>query len=235
MPSRLGGATPADNHDVPKKEKPPPEPDDLVRESAGAYVSGDRRFRVSQSDASWFVVDAEQANEFGQELIHGPFSSLKQAQAALAGARAVKPLLRSTPRPKRPIRADDKPQPKRTQEPPAPPPSWIDRLDETQQKAVRRLIRALEKEGLADAEELVRRHRDDPTPTIATRVVEHRLDQLIEAQPDEGRAAAKELVRRVTEILSVDGLATSRPLPRWVLVEIGPDEPAPKRVIKLRR
>ena len=196
---------------MPKKEKPPPGPDDVVRESPGVYRSGDGRFAITQSDASWFVVDTEQANEFGQELIHGPFSSLKQATSALSGARNVKPLLRSTKRPKRPPKA----APAR---PPQPPPSWIDKLDEAQQRNVRRLIRALESEGLADAEELVRRHRDDPAPVIAQRVIEHRLRALIESRPEDERDSARELLGKVITLLAVDGRATTKPMPRWSLV-----------------
>ncbi len=219
---------------MPKKEKPAPQPDDVVRESAGAYVSGDGRFRVSQSDSTWFVVDTEQANEFGQELIHGPFSSLKQAQAALAGARSVKPLLRSTPRPKRASKQASKVPTPASAPPPAQPPSWIDRLGAAEQKQVRRLIRSLEKEGLADAEELVKRHRDDTVPVIATRVAEHRLRKVIDEQPADEREAAARLIERVAQVLATDGLANSSPLPRWALVAIDPDEPAPKRVLRPR-
>ena len=211
----------------PKKEKPPPQPDDIVREAAGAYASGDGRFRVTQSDASWFVTDTQQTNEFGQELIHGPFGSLKQAQASLSGARTVKPLLRSVPRPKQPAKAAPKP-------PPAPI-SWIDRLEEAEQKTVRRLIRALEKEGLQDADELVRRHRDDPVPFITSRLLERRLDEIIAAQPTEQQDTAREVVRRAAEVLTIDGLATSRPVPRWALIELDDDAPAPKRAVRLRR
>ena len=43
-----------------KKPKPEPQPDDLVRQEAGNYLSGDGRFAVRQSDANWYVVDREQ-------------------------------------------------------------------------------------------------------------------------------------------------------------------------------
>ena len=81
-------------------------PDDVVRQAAGNYLSGDGRFEVRQSESNWYVVDTAQANEFGQELMHGPFGSLKEATAAIPGARDVKPLLnrrrgRSSPRPSR--------------------------------------------------------------------------------------------------------------------------------------
>lgn len=56
-----------------KKERPPPGPDDLVRESAGAYKTGDGRFQVEKSDLGWYLVDTQQMTEFGQQLIHGPW------------------------------------------------------------------------------------------------------------------------------------------------------------------
>ena len=59
-----------------KQEKPPPGPDDLVRESAGVYRTGDERFRVEKSDAGWYLIDNEQTNEFGQQLIRGPLPTL---------------------------------------------------------------------------------------------------------------------------------------------------------------
>lgn len=77
-----------------------PEPDDVVRETAGNYLSGDARFELRQSDSNRYLVDREQTNDFGQELIHGPFGSLKAARAAMPGARDLRPLLRSRPRSK---------------------------------------------------------------------------------------------------------------------------------------
>ena len=37
------------------------------------------------------------------------------------------------------------------------------------------------------------------------------------------------------EILTVDGLSASRPLPGWALIEVGVEDQTPKRQIKLRR
>jgi hypothetical protein len=72
-----------------KKERPPPGPDDLVRESAGAYRSGDERFRVEKSDVGWYLIDNEQANEFGQQLIHGPLPTLDAVREQMPGARSA--------------------------------------------------------------------------------------------------------------------------------------------------
>src|SRR3982750_3508919 len=80
-----------------KKEKPAPGPNDVVRESAGVYRSGDGRFEVQKSDVGWYIVDTEQANEFGQQLMHGPLPTLASVKAQIPGARDIKPLLRVKP------------------------------------------------------------------------------------------------------------------------------------------
>jgi hypothetical protein len=69
----------------------PADPDSLVRQTAGSYRSGDGRFEIRQSDSSWFLIDTQQTNEFGQELLRGPFASLKAARDQLPGARRVTP------------------------------------------------------------------------------------------------------------------------------------------------
>jgi hypothetical protein len=205
-----------------KKEKPPPGPDDLVRESAGAYRSGDERFRVEKSDVGWYLIDNEQANEFGQQLIHGPLPTLDAVREQMPGARELKPLLRVRPPTHRATTSRDATKSQRPvpAPPPPPPPTWIDRLPAKEATEVRRLIRALEREGLADADEMVKRHRDDPTPVIATRLIEQRLRALIDAQPEKDRERAQALVREVARILGTGGATVERPAPRWALVEV---------------
>ncbi len=209
-----------------KQPKPPPGPDEVVRQEAGSYTSGDGRFEVRQSDASWFLVDLQQANEFGQDLIHGPFGSLKQAREALPGARDVKPLLRS--RPRRPTTTASK------KSKPPPPKSWLDRLPAKEAASARALIRALEKEGLTDADALVRLHRDDRAPTIATRVVERRIAEILAAQPEDERDRISKVVQSVLKTLTVDGASAPSPTPRWALVELTDDTEAPARQIRPR-
>lgn len=63
------------------------DPNKLVRQEAGRYRSTDDRFEARQGGAGWFLVDSEQTNEFGQELMHGPFPTLKAARDALPEAR----------------------------------------------------------------------------------------------------------------------------------------------------
>jgi hypothetical protein len=207
---------------VPKKEKPPARPDDLVRAAAGAYRSGDGRFEVQKSDQGWFLVDTEQANEFGQQLIHGPLATLDDVRVAIPGARDIKPLLRSAKRPTpaagaaAAAKAAAKSKPK--------PLSWIDRLSKTEAAEVRRLIAALEKEGITDAEALVKRDRSSDVGLVAAALIEQRL-----------RAATdRPTARRVAEILTDEGATTARPLPRWELVEMPRDPAQPPRKIRLR-
>jgi hypothetical protein len=205
-----------------KRTRPaePAEPDSLVRQAAGSYRSADGRFEVEQSGSTWFLLDKEQTNELGQELIHGPFSALKAVREAMPGARTVTPLPRSRRRP---------PPSERRKKPP--PPSWIDKLPNNEAAAVRRLIRALEREGVEDAEALVRRDRDGNSPAVAARLIDRRLDALIEDVPDKERERAQELIRRAAEVLTNEGSTVRDPLPGWLLVEIGPErEPVNRRI-----
>jgi hypothetical protein len=206
---------------VPKKPKKPTEPDDLVRQEAGNYLSGDERFEIRQSDSAWYVVDRQQTNEFGQELMHGPFASMKSAKAAMPGARDIKPLMRSVKRP-------SKPPPKK--EPPKPSPSWIDKLPEADAAAVRKQIRALEREGIDDPEGLVRKDRQARTPAVASALLRRELEQAINKLPQDDQAAANAALEQLSKILAA-GDRNRDPLPGWALLEIGADrEPTGRRL-----
>ena len=204
-----------------KKPKKPVAPDDLVRQEAGNYLSGDERFEVRQSDAAWYLVDRQQTNEFGQELMHGPFASMKAAKAAMSGARAVKPLLRSM---KRAATAT------RKKEPPKPPPSWIDKLPKPEATEVRKQISALERVGLADADDIVRKDRQSGRPAVATALLQRAIDAALNELPAEDQDAARTIVNRIGAVLA-DGERNREPLPGWALVEVGPDrEPTGRRL-----
>lgn len=222
-------------HDVrmaPKKgaaTDPNAEPDKLVRQKAGSYRSGDDRFEVEQADVGWFVVDTQQSNEFGLALTLGPFATLKAVEEALPGARKTTPMASRKPAATSKPRARAKAEAKA---PKAPPPTWIDRLPDREARDVRALIRALDKDGVREAEQLVRRDREGIGPEIALRLISQRLDALVDELPADRRKDARELVRRVAEILSAEGARASGPLPRWLLVEVGPgDEPPNRRII----
>jgi hypothetical protein len=212
-----------------KKQKTdaPPDPDKLVRQSAGSYRTGDERFEARQADVGWFLVDSEQLNEFGQELIHGPFATLKALREAIPGARRSKVTPMPAPTGKRARKAA---APEKREAPPEPPPSWIDKLPAAEARPLRRTIAALEREGIEDAELLVRRDRDGLLPAVAVRLIERRLAELT----DGASASEKQLVQRAVEILSAEGRGNDA-LPGWALVEVEPgEELPPNRRIDLR-
>ncbi len=107
-----------------KKAARDPDPNRLVRESAGTYRSEDGRFEVRDGGTGWFITDAQQTNEFGQELVIGPFATLAAVREALPEARRTsirplpKPAARSTSDAEHPEPAKPK---KRTRPKPAPP------------------------------------------------------------------------------------------------------------------
>ena len=68
----------------------PPTPTSSIRQTAGSYRTADDRFEARQAAQGWFLVDTEQSNEFGQELIHGPFGTLKELREAIPGSRTAK-------------------------------------------------------------------------------------------------------------------------------------------------
>lgn len=230
-----------------KKEKPPAGADDLVRAAAGAYTSGDGRFGVQKSDQRWFLVDNKQSNEFGQQLIHGPFDTLDDVRAAIPGARDIKPLLRIARRPasgtaksgtKRgaPKSASGRDASGKVASRKQPTPlSWIDRLPAQEAAELRRLIAVLEAEGIANAESVIKRDRDsDGYALVAEELIARRLAKLVAAASPAARDELRKAVRRMAEIVTDEGGATARPMPRWELVETPRDPRQPPRRIRLR-
>jgi hypothetical protein len=213
-----------------KREKPALGRDDLVRASAGAYRSGDGRFEVQKSDQRWFIVDTEQSNEFGQQLIHGPFATLEEVRTAIPASRDIKPLLR-TQRSAPSARAKT---PAAKARKPVVPPSWIDRLPAREADEVRAAVKALEAAGVAEAEQIVRRDRDSPFALAAAALIEQRLKALTAEAPEVERQRQRRLIKRVVEILTDDGVATARPLPRWELVETPRDSNQSPRPVRPR-
>lgn len=216
---------------MPKAKRPAQagDPDKLQRQAAGTYRTADDRFEVrGGSTAGWFLVDSEQTNDFGQELILGPFPSLAEVRNAIPSSRSTKIT------PIRPPAAASRRPKKRAAPRPPPPPSWIEQLPPAENAAVRRLIRALEREGVTDAEALVRRDREGIGPAIATRIIERRLAAIVEALPESGREGAEELIRRTTEVLTTEGTTMPKGVPGWSLVEIGPEPEPDNRRITIR-
>ena len=160
----------------------PADPDKLIRQEAGSYRTADDRFEAREANGGWFLVDTAHTNEFGQELIQGPMSTLKALREAIPAARGAKPA------PIRPKKQAGKPA-RQEPPPPPPPPTWIEGLTATERRDVKRLIGELEAEGITDAEALVRRDRDGLMPVVATALIERRLAGIVEDAP--------EIVRRV--------------------------------------
>lgn len=89
---------------APKKALRDPDPNRLIRDSAGAYRSEDGRFEVRDGGTGWFITDAQQTNEFGQELVIGPYATLVAVREALPEARRT--TIRPLPRPTAPAEAE---------------------------------------------------------------------------------------------------------------------------------
>lgn len=99
---------------MPKKQPASPaDPNKLVRQQAGTYRTADGRFEVRESGTGWYLVDTEQANEFGQQLVQGPFSTLNAVRGAVPEARRT--TLRTLPptaKPRSGDRGESGPKPK---------------------------------------------------------------------------------------------------------------------------
>jgi hypothetical protein len=210
------------------------DPDKLVKQTAGTYRTADDRFEVRNGGTGWFLVDTAQANDFGQELILGPYATLAAVRAAIPPARSSKVTPIRPPATKT-ARSAGRKAPEKAAKPPTPA-SWIDRLPAREAEAVRARIAALERAGIADADGLVRRDREGVGPAVATRLIEHRLEEIVGELPERGRPGARELMRRAAELLTAEGTTRSKGLPGWTLVELDSEaesagEPPNRRII----
>ncbi len=208
------------------------EPNKLVRQKAGTYRTDDQRFEVRQAGLGWFLVDTTVTDELGQEVMTGPFPTLDAVRDALPEARRT--TLKPLPKPKAASSKAAKPAAKPKRKPAPPPPSWIDKLPKAEATAVRSLIAALEREGLDDAQELVRADRKGDDPVVARRLLERRLDSIAADAPAAQREAVQAAVRRAAELLTATGTNLFPPLPGWMLVEVVADTEPEQRRITLR-
>ena len=74
----------------PSRTEAPADPDALVRQAAGTYRSADDRFEARDAGTGWYLVDSQRTDELGQELLIGPFPTLKAVREELPKARAAK-------------------------------------------------------------------------------------------------------------------------------------------------
>ncbi len=204
-----------------------PDPDRLGRGEDGAYRSEDTRFEVRDGGTGWFVTDTQRTNDFGQDLIVGPYATLKIARATLPDLRDAKivPL-------RRPARSAQRAEPEPTTKPKSK--TWIDKLSKADATNVRGLIAALENAGISDADALVRRDRDGLLPAIATRLIERDLDALADELPEPAREGARQLIHRAAEIITASSANLSKGMPAWSLIELGPEPDPPNRRIVIR-
>ncbi len=211
---------------MPKKKSPKvdagTDPDRLIRQPDGGYRSADERFTVEQANGSWFLADNETADDFGQPRVAGPFATLKVVRDAI-------PRARSGPTPMRkPIK-----QAKRTEKPtpPSKPETWLDLLAADERRRAERLVRALQKEGLADADDVAQGViGGKPDKGLARRLLQGRLDRLLDdAKADK---SARQLVSDAIRVLT-EGGRLGRDLPGWALVETDPDGSPTERRVEL--
>jgi hypothetical protein len=169
----------------------PPKP--WSRAEAGRYVSSDERFTLESDGAGrWFATDAESLDELGLARTIGPFPTLDAAKAGADEARQAgaieSPLAERLGATTRAGKAKGaaataatpeaaRPKPTLVPDPPAEPPpptrTWLDDLadrDPGLAKRTARLVAALEREGIRDADSLVRRDVLGDRPLIATRL-----------------------------------------------------------------
>ena len=217
------------------KQKPVPP---WKRAEAGVYQSSDDRFSIrSEGPSRWFITDEEQHDELGLARTVGPYDTLDAAKAGAEALRDEAPatsplagrLVKDGASPGRGgNRAKAKPEPAEPKAPPPPPKTWLDKLEDSDRDAARharRLIAALEDEGIEDADALVRRDITGHQPVIAARLLASEILAAV------GTATKPEsVVEAVVEALGSSKVR--RGLPGWELVERdGPSDE--ERVIRL--
>ncbi len=220
-----------------RSAKPKPVPP-WKRAEAGVYQSSDERFSIqSEGPSRWFITDEEQHDELGLARTVGPFDTLEVAKAAAEALRGETPA--ASPLEGRIAKGEGvsarggsrgkaKPEPAEPKLPPPPPRTWLDKLEDEDREAARharRLIVALEEEGIADADALVRRDITGKQPVVAARLLAREILAAV------GSSTKPELVVEAV----VEALGSSkvrRGLPGWELVERdGPVEGT--RVVRL--
>jgi hypothetical protein len=218
------------------KEKPVPP---WKRAEAGTYRSSDDRFTISSEGPSrWFITDEEELDELGLARTVGPYDTLDDAKTAAEDRRGAAPA--ASPLAERigtgrkaeegrgaAARSKAAPEPKAKPAPP-PPKTWLDKLEDDDRETARRarrLISALEREGITDADALVRRDVLGGQPVVATLLLARDILDAIGTS-----SKSDSVIEAVTEVLGSS--KARRGLPGWELVERdGPtDEP---RVIRL--
>lgn len=227
-----------------RKPKPPPLPKPWQRAEAGRHRSSDGRFTLESGGGAWFVTDAEALDELGLARTTGPFPTLDAAKVAADGARGrpaeASPLAgriaeaAARPKPDPPARPEARtpaPEPapvtrpvpapapvtRPVPEPVTPPRTWMDELAESDREAAvraRKMIAALERDGIADAEAIVRRDVWGGTPAVATRLLARAVLAALAPLKD---PSASEVAEAVASALASSPKRAG--LPGWELTE----------------
>ena len=219
-----------------RSAKPKPVPP-WKRAEAGVYRSSDDRFSIqSEGPSRWFITDEQQQDELGLARTVGPFDTLDAAKAAAEALRDEAPaasplegrLAKTGAKPAPGKRGKAEPKATASKAPPPPPRTWLDKLEDDDREAARqarRLIAALEDEGIEDADALVRRDLTGNQPVVATRLLAREILAAV------GTTTKPEsVVEAVVEALGSSKVR--RGLPGWELVERdGPTDGT--RVIRL--
>ena len=227
---------------MPKEPRPrkaaPPKP--WQRAEAGRHRSSDDRFVLdSEGSGRWFVTDAESLDELGLARTTGPYATLDEATVAADAARDREPeaspfadrIKEAAAKPKRrplsvvpdreAVRADtreaDADDADEVPEPALPKRTWLDELedkDRAMARTARRMIDALDREGIADADSLVRRDVLGNEPIVATRLLARDVLAAIDGLKDTSPA---KVAAAVADVLASSKHRTA--LPGWRLVE----------------
>ena len=228
----------------PRAKKDPPSPRPWQRAEAGRYRSSDDRFTLgSEGSGRWFVTDAKELDELGLARTSGPYATLDEAKAAADAARdrapeaspfadrireaASKPKRqalsvvpdREAPGPDSGSAPTMEPEPESESQPEAPKRTWLEKLAERDREGAaraRRMIAALEREGIDDAESLVRRDILGNEPIVATRLAARDVLAAIARLDDPSPA---EVAVAVSDVLAASRRRSG--LPGWRMVERG--------------
>ena len=219
-----------------RSPKPKPVPP-WKRAEAGVYQSSDERFSIqSEGPSRWFITDEQQQDELGLARTVGPYDTLDAAKAAADALRdeapAASPLAGklakdgATPSDGKGSKA--KPEATQPKPPPPPPRTWLDKLEDDDRDAARharRLIAALDAEGIEDADELVKRDVTGKQPVVAARLLAREIQAAV------GTATKPEAVVEAV-VQAIGSSKVRRGLPGWEVVERdGPTDE--ERVIRL--
>jgi hypothetical protein len=199
----------------------------LKRLPGEGWQTRDGRFTIETASGTWSLLDAEQTDDLGLPLVRGPFRSLAEAKAAIDEARSSQPVTSTLAdraaaakrAGSKPSKADATPKaqaPRKAKAPAEPAePRWIAELDAVDRRRAHRLIAALTKRDIRDAEGIVRRDLAGDVASVARVALAERVAELLD-DADADAATAK-VAARLIEAL-VEGRDEDLDV-RWRLID----------------